>query len=75
MIKKNNLHSLDKEMSSVPITIYDCKILFIFVFRDGVHGLSVVNKICPVGLNKSEDKSINKTTFTVRSDRVYFNVS
>lgn len=40
-----------------------------------MHGLSVANKICPVGLSKSEDKSINKTTFTVRSDRVYFHVS
>lgn len=59
-------------MSSVPIIKHGCKILFTFVFQDGVHGLSAVDNICPVGLNKSEDKTINKTTFTVRSDRFYF---
>lgn len=59
-------------MSSLPIIIHGCKILFTTVFQDGVHRLRAVDKFCPVVLNKSDDKTINKTTFTVRSVRFYF---
>lgn len=59
-------------MSSLRIIIHGCKILFTIVFQDGVHRLSAVDKFCPVVLNKSDNKTIHKTTFTVRSVRVYF---
>lgn len=59
-------------MSSVPIIIHGCKILFTFLFQNGVRGASAVDKICPVGLNKFEDKTINETTFTATSGRFYF---